>query len=120
MGFDIYISHSLVICKDTGRHFYYRGSEKVYDMPPVVPEEHREFIRMRGKVFRIYTNLVTDEMSISVEGFVENYPEWPDIIQDSDYEDNPDFWNEDKHNRFYTALKWFSEQNGCYMISWCY
>jgi hypothetical protein len=116
MGFNMYITCSLDICKDTGKHYYYKGSEKVYDAPPDVPEEHREFVRLKGRFFSIYTTFVTDEMSTSVENFLDKYPSWSDIVEASDIEEDL-FWNEDYHDRFYAALKWFSERS-CYIISW--
>jgi hypothetical protein len=115
MEFYIYIHCSLEICKDTGRHFYYSGLDKIYDIPQSVPQEHREFVRAKGRIFRIYTNLVTDDMSTSVENFVDKYPEWSDIVEDGDYETS---WSEEMHTKFYAALKWFSEQKVCYVISW--
>jgi hypothetical protein len=118
MGFHIYINCFLGICEDTGKHFYYRNFQKVYDMPPVVPEEHREFINMKGKVFRIYTDLITDDTSTSVTNFIDKYPEWFDIVEDSNFESCSEYWNEEKHNRFYAALKWFSDQDISYTISW--
>jgi hypothetical protein len=121
MGFDIYITCSFRISSETGRLFYYGNKcQKVYDMPPIVPEEHREFVKMRGHIFGIYTRLVTDEMSTSVANFVDKYPEWSDIVEDGDYDEYMKFWNEDRHDRFYAALKWFAEQEICYMISWDY
>jgi hypothetical protein len=116
MGFHIYISCTLDICKDTGRHFYYKGFEKVYDMPPLVPKEYREFVNMKGKVFRDYVNLVTDEMSTSACNFLDKYPDWSDIVENSEHSEA---WNETEHDRFYTALQWFSDQ-GNYTISWSY
>jgi len=118
MGFCIYINCPLDVCKDTGRYYYYKGFEKIYDMPPVVPEEHREFIRMKGNIFRIYANYVTDENSTSIENFVDKFPEWSDIVEGYDYEEYNEFWNEDKHERFYAALKWFSEKNSSCNIYW--
>ena len=117
MGFDIYITCSLGICKDTGRHFYYRGVDKVYGVPPDVPEEHREFVRMKGKIFRNYAGFLRHMISTSIENFIYQWPEWSDIVEDADYKEYAEIWNEDTHKRFYNALKWFSEQNGCYMIS---
>ena len=75
---------------------------------------------MRGHLFGIYTRFVTDETSTSVENFVDKYPEWSDIVEDGGYEEYRNFWNEDKHDRFYAALKWFAAQDICYMISWDY
>jgi len=122
MGFDIYISCSFRICEETGRLFYFgRKGEKVYDIPPrIVPEEHRDFVKMRGHHFGIYTRLVTDDMSTSAENFVDKYPCWDDVTEDNDYEEYSNYWNEEMHDKLYAALKWFSEQQLCYMISWDY
>jgi len=114
MGFDIYIHCIVNICKNTGRHFYY-GSAQEEIVPKPIPEEHREFVQMRGKIYRIYTQLVTDESCTSVANFVDKFPEWSDIVVDSDFDSS---WTEGMHDRFYNALKWFSEQEICYMISW--
>lgn len=73
---------------------------------------------MNGGLFKIYTSFVTDELDTSVENFVDKYPEWSDIVETSDFEEYCDFWNEDMHDEFYDALKWFSDHKSCYMISW--
>jgi hypothetical protein len=116
MGFSIYIYCQLDICKDTGRHFYYKGFEKIYDMPKAVPEEYREYVNMKGRVFRIYTELITDETSTTVVNFLDKYPDFSDVLDNSDFD--PNSWNAYEHCRFYDALKWFSEQDICYIISW--
>jgi len=118
MGFNIQINCTLEICPDTGKHFYYNRFEKIYDMPQVIPEQYRKYVSMKGKHFRIYTNLITDDIVTSVENFVDKYPKWSDIVEDPDYNEDSKIWNEDKHDQFYDALKWFSKQNICYMISW--
>jgi hypothetical protein len=118
MGFHIYITCIMEICKDTGRHFYYGDFKKIYSLPPVVPEEYRKYVKMNGGLFKIYTSFVTDELDTSVENFVDKYPEWSDIVETSDFEEYCDFWNEDMHDEFYDALKWFSDHKSCYMISW--
>jgi hypothetical protein len=124
MGFDIHIYCSFSICKETGKLFYYGGPsglQKIYDISNIViPEEHREFVRMRGHLFGIYTRFITDEMSTSVTNFVDKYPEWSDIMESSDFEECASHWNEDMHDRFYAALKWFADQQMCYMICWDY
>ena len=116
MGFTIYIYCPLYICKDTGRHFYYKGFEKIYDMPQAIPEEYREYVNMKGRVFRIYANNVTDQTDTTVENFLDKYPNWSDVVKDNDFD--PNSWNTYEHYRFYDALKWFSQQNICYIISW--
>ena len=116
MGFHMYIHCIVNICKDTGRHFYYgRAQDELYTMPKPIPEPYREFVQMRRKIYRIYAQLVTDEICTCVDNFVDKFPEWSDIIADSEFDES---WTEDMHNRFYNALKWFSEQEICYMISW--
>lgn len=115
MVFTISINCTFNICADTGRHFYYTGrGEKIYDMPQVIPGVHREYVNMSGDVFEIYTRLVTDETSTSVDNFVDKYPDWTDI----EAEDYTADWSEEKHNGFYRALEWLAEQKICYMIHW--
>jgi len=118
MGFYISINCTLDICNDTGRHFYYDGFQQVYTMPPIVPKEYRGFVKMSGDIFRIYTRLITDETSTSVENFADKYPEWSDILESCDFDENSSSWNEVMHDMFYDALKWFSEKKISYIISW--
>ena len=118
MGFHMYITCTLEICKDTGRHFYHGGFQKLYGIPPVIPEMHREYVKMSGDVYKLYTSLITDEMSTSVENFVDKFPEWSDIIDTCEFEEEFGFWTEEMHNKFYASLQWFAEQNVPYMISW--
>jgi len=117
MVFYIYITCTLEICKDTGKHFYYTDFQKIYDMPPVIPEEYREYVKMTGEIFQIYTSFITDYNNTSVENFVDKFPEWSDILENSHFHKDSDIWNEHKHNKFYNALKWFSDKR-CYMICW--
>ena len=87
-------------------------------MPPVVPEEYRQFVKFSGDYLTIYTGFVTDEMDTSVENFVDKYPEWSDIVEGNYFEEYLDVWNEDMHDKLYAALKWFSQQRISYKISW--
>ena len=119
MGFHMYITCTMEICKETGRHYYYGKSQKIYDTPQVIPEMYREFVSMSGKIFRIYARLVTDERDTSVTHFVDTFPDWSDIVADDDFEKYGDTWDEDKHDKLRNGLKWFSEQDVCYMICWC-
>ena len=114
----MYIHCTTHICQETGRHYYYGGHQKVYGMPPDVPEEYRDFVKVSGDLFEIYARFVTDESSTSVENFVDKYPAWSDIIEDGGFETCCHGWNETKHDQFYAALKWFSDQAIWYTISW--
>ena len=88
MGFDLYISCSIRVCHETGKLFFYRNDlTKDYTIPAiVVPEEYRRFIKQRGYHLRLYTSRVTDDLSTSVENFLDKFPDWSDIWEDDDYE----------------------------------
>ncbi len=118
MGFHLYITCTLEICESTGKHFYYGGLQKVYGAPPDIPEVHRKYVKMSGGLIGLYMALVTDEVSTSVENFVDKFPNWSNIVSITNFEDFSSTWNEEMHNNFYASLKWFAEQNVCYMISW--
>jgi len=118
MVFHMYITCTFEICKETGRHFYYSGYQKIYDLPDVVPEAHREFVKMSDDALEYYVRLVTDENSTSVDNFLDKFPDWSSIVEDgSAFSES---WDETTHDRFREALVWFSEQKICYMISWVY
>ena len=115
----MYISCPLEICKETGRHYYYAGLQKVYEMPPVVPEAYRSYVKVKGKIYRIYAQLVSEDMSTSVDEFAQNFPEWSEVVGCHDYEDCSEGWSLAKHEEFHATLKWFAEQNASYTVSWC-
>jgi len=119
MGFYMYITCPLEICNETGRHYYYAGLQKVYTMPPDVPEPYRSYVKMKGKIYRIYAQLVSDDMSICVEDFAGNFPEWSEVVDCHDYEGCSESWSLEKHDDFRSALKWFATQDTSYMVSWC-
>ena len=112
MGFYMYITCTLEICKDSGKHFYYKGTKKIYAMPEVIPEEYRDYVNLKGSVYEIYASLVTDDVSTSVTNFVQKFPNWSDI------KDRTEYWTEEAHDKFRNALLWFSAQETCYTISW--
>ena len=122
MGFDLYISCSIRVCHETGKLFFYRNDlTKDYTIPTiVVPEEHRRFIKQRGHYLRLYTLRVTDELSTSVENFLDKYPDWSEILEDEDYENYEDFWEESDHNSFKDALTWLAKQEIAFTVSWDY
>jgi hypothetical protein len=117
MGFDLYISCSISICHETGKLFFYRNDfTKDYTIPAiVVPEEYRRFIKQRGYHLQLYTSRVTDELSTSVENFLDKFPDWPEILEDEDYQD---FWKESDHNLFKETLAWLAKQEIGFIVSW--
>jgi hypothetical protein len=118
MVFHMYITCTLEICEETGKHFYYGGFQKLYGIPSTIPEEHRKYVNITGDIFNIYAMFVTDETSTSLENFVDKFPEWSDIIDTCDFEKDFGFWTEEMHNKFYESLKWIAQQNVSYTISW--
>ena len=118
MPFQLQITCSLELCKYTGRHYFNTDSGKIYDMPPPVPEIYRSFVKINGDHFKIYTELVTDELSTSVTNFLDKYPEWSDIVEDDDFADHATLWTENDHTCFHEALQWFHYQKIGYTISW--
>ena len=122
MGFDLYISCSIRMCHETGKLFFYRNDlTKDYTIPAiVVPEEYRRFLKQRGHYLRLYTLRVTDELSTSVENFLDKFPDWSEILEDDDYENYEDFWEESDHNSFKETLAWLAKQEIGFMVSWDY
>jgi len=117
MGFDLYISCSISVCNETGKLFFYRNDlTKDYTIPAiVVPELFRRFLKQRGYHLRLYTSRITDELSTSVENFLDKYPDWSDIWEDDDYEE---LWKESDHNLFKDALTWLAKQEISFIVSW--
>jgi hypothetical protein len=111
----MYITCTLDICKNSGKHFYYKGAKKIYDMPEVIPEMYRAYANLRGRIYEIYARLVTDDESTSITNFVDKFPDWSDI---KDCNESNESWTEEDHDKFHAALSWFSAQETCYTISW--
>jgi hypothetical protein len=61
---------------------------------------------------------VTDEYSTSVENFLDKFPEWSEILEDTEYEEYEDIWNEEDHNLFKDALDWLARQAIGFIVSW--
>ena len=120
MGFDLYISCSIRVCHETGRLFFYRNDlTKDYTIPAVVvPEPFRRFLKQRGYHLRLYTSRVTDELSTSVENFLDKFPDWSEILEDEDYENYEDVWEESDHNLFKETLAWLAKQEIGFIVSW--
>jgi hypothetical protein len=120
MGFDLYISCSISVCHETGKLFFYRNDlTKNYTIPAVVvPELFRRFLKQRGYHLRLYTSRITDELSTSVENFLDKYPDWSDIWEDDDYEEYEEIWKESDHKLFKDALTWLAKQEISFIVSW--
>lgn len=120
MGFDLYISCRINVCNETGKFFFYTDQYiKNYDIPAiVVPQQYRRFLKQRGRHLSLYTSKVTDEYSTSVENFLDKFPEWSEILEDSEYEEYEDIWNEEDHDLFKDALGWLARQAIGFIVSW--
>jgi hypothetical protein len=118
MVFQLRISCNIEICKESGRHYFDTGTQKKYNMPQPVPEIYRDFARISGDHFKIYTSLVTDETQTSVANFLDKYPDWSELLEADDFTVYVELWTETDHNRFREALQWFNTQKIAYTISW--
>jgi hypothetical protein len=135
MGFDLNITCSLFLCKDTGKPFYYginkisdtKGQsaylEKIYDLSTiVVPEQYRRFLVMRGHFLHMYTNYFNehDIYSCDVYDFVEKFPEWSSLAANENYAEYLEDWHEEDHNMFREALEWLGTSLGDFRVTWSY
>ena len=120
MGFDLWISCNLSLCQETGRPYFLRkNGVKEFDLTqlPVVPEEFRRFIHMRGPVLYEYTrSFPINETTVDAAMFLERFPPWDEVERD---EDN-DTWSSLDHNKFFAAIEWFAYSEASYLVNWTY
>jgi len=122
MGFDLFISVSFPLCRETGLMFEYNDDlTKNYNIPSIrVPEHLRRFLKQRGHHLRLYTSRVTDEYSTGADNFLDKFPEWSEIAEDDEYDDFKDIWIEEDHNLFKETLAWLVKQKVNAIVSWCF
>lgn len=122
MGFDFNIHMELYMCGHSGKPYYYsRDSfEKIYTIPIIiVPEPHRRFCSGRGHLFGLYIQPFTNTYSCSVNTFLDHFPLWEEIVNDTGFHQWAD-WTEDDHNAFRAAIVWFTKQDVEFTINWSY
>jgi hypothetical protein len=106
MGFYITIYQLTPLCRVTGTPFYYNNFEVKYGTLTVtVPEEYRRFLYEKNSAYRQY--MVDDQQCSFVDDICEQFPSWEDVL--NQLPENID-WDENDHNLFYEAVKWFSSQ----------
>jgi hypothetical protein len=122
MGFDLFISVSILLCPETGLMYEYNDDlTKTYNINNVrVPEHLRRFVKQRGHYLRLYTSRVTDEYSTGADNFLDKFPEWAEILEDDEYDDFKDRWTEEDHNLFKETLAWLVGQKVNAIVSWSY
>lgn len=129
MGFDLSITCSLNLCPTTGKPYYMdvQHGEVVllYGIPDItIPQPFRQFIHQRGNFFHAYTTSrahsdYSDITEMSVHAFLDQYPEWMDVLVDVNYH-TEDGWTKSDHLEFKKALQWFAEQKVDYTVKWSY
>lgn len=129
MGFDLNILCSINLCSTTGKPYYLQVQDgeirKVYGMPEItVPAEFRKFLHQNGDYFHAYTTSRVDPAyasitEMSVLSFLDQFPEWMDVLIDVNYH-KEDGWTKEDHLSFKKALHWFSDQPVDYIIRWSY
>jgi hypothetical protein len=101
MGFDLHIVMLLMIDEKTGLPLTHTAQ---------VPEKYRKFLNQKGPWFSNYVAQF-DGIFVSAERFLEEYPEWNDILSD-------DEWSQKNHEEFKEALVWFAEKG--FNLLWSY
>ena len=106
MGFDLMIMIDMEIDEKTGLPFVYYVNEGFLDKKPYdpvefqIPQQYRKYIVQRGYHFHDYIKRFSpDCFKCTVRDFLDLYPEWTDIKEDS-------CWSEEDHNDFKDALTW--------------
>ena len=117
MGFDLTITINLYIDPKTGLPFVWGPglTQKPY-VPSeyIVPEKYRKWLDQRGHHFHAYIQKFnSDTDSIDTWTFLEEYPDWDDVLKkiggNAKYSD----WTKSDHDDFKEALKWFSKELSC-------
>jgi hypothetical protein len=128
MGFDINIMMVLHMCPGTGKPYYYKYNkekkvvDKIYEYPNLdVPAKMCDYLEGRGSIFHAYTEKFNYEerYNVSVDEFLEAYPDWKDVLH-SDHYDNDDYWCEEDHEGFKRLLEWCCEQEVSFHVTWSY
>lgn len=121
MGFDLYIHLKLMMCPIKGKPFYYgKNLEKIYEILDFsVPEDIRSYLVGRGHHFFAYLRFLdySEQTEVDLEPFLENYPEWREILEDEAYES---YWTQEDHNKFAELLEYLHELPYPFSISWSY
>lgn len=128
MGFDFYIQLVLHMDPTSGKPFFYDTKEdgltfRNYQLASIeIPEEHREFLQGRGSIFHAYTREFSynDIFSVKIDELLDEFPDWDEVLESDDCDENRETWTEENHNRFKAALTWFSEQKQSFQATWCY
>lgn len=124
MGFDINVYMTLQLCPETGKPYYYgKDLKHVYEpLDIVVPEELRQYLKGRGRIFHAYTEVFNnkDKYDVDVEEFLESYPRWDVVKENEYYKDEMDYWTLKDHKGFKNLLKWCRDQQIFFRVSWSY
>lgn len=111
-----------MMCPKEGKPFYYgKNYEKIYSIPEfTVPEDLRSYLEGRGRHFFAYLRSITDyseRTEVDLEEFLENYPEWQEVLNDEAYDED---WTQDDHMKFADLLEYLQELPYSFNIGWSY
>ena len=123
MGFDMWIVCALSVCQETGRTYFLRkNGVKEFDLThlPVVPEEFRRFIQLRGSVLYEYTrSFPIHETTVDAVMFLDRFPPWDEVeLELEEYAGCE--WSSLDHNKFFAAIEWFAYSEASYVVNWSY
>ena len=123
MGFDLFIRATFLLCRSTGKPYYFASdNSRNYDLSvATVPAEYRRMMQLRGGIFHAYTTQMfedKDMVDVSVSDFLEKFPTWDEVHE---YDPECDYWTEQEHNDFKDALTWLNANHLVeYRVQWSY
>ena len=121
MGFDLFVYLKLMMCPETGKPYYFGPKlEKIYGVPEfVIPKNLRDYLQGRGHHFFAYLRFLdySERTEVDLAEFLENYPEWEEVLNDESYED---YWSEEDHVNFKNLLNYLKNLGYPFTLSWSY
>ncbi len=125
MGFDFSIQvRVLTVCQETGKAFVFQTTKdgfcKRYIQDVIVPEEHRPYTFLCGRLYHLYTREVSnaDSHSCDIKELLDVFPSWEDLEDENLVIEWK--WTQEDHNAFRAALDWFSQQKDVFYARWSY
>jgi len=122
MGFDLCIELRLQIDPLDGTFYAYGINSRQTVQPEdyIIPKEHLRFVKGRGHIYHAYIqNIHETETDAEAIYFEKVFPSWADVQDHEVFSECKDYWTEDDHTKFFSAIQWFSSHPG-FHVTWSY
>jgi hypothetical protein len=117
---------TLMMCPITGRPYSFgHDGEKVYEVPSIsIPEHLRSYLQGRGRCYQPYVEEFNAEdlFDVSVDTFLESYPEWDKVLEYKELKDLPysSDWTQYDHKMFQELLEYLVKLPVSFRVCWSY